>query len=286
MVRALFVSLLLFRSVSVLAISPEEFATLQQIGHGLLQFCPPAQCLIIGIGRSPTPVHAYFSGFGFLNNYFWNIPLTAFRYGTDSPDLALSQRKQVFEHFGRYAPPAEVSKGKRLVLVDFAGIKGQSLISAQRYLGEFLLERGTDRPLEEVAIVSESLEPHLMPEIKKVIAIRDEDPLLLRLKNEKYDDQAPYGSYSLTQPGPLWGAKKAELNPKFKALISEIKIAREDSSAANFPQPSARPPLQVKTRAVRIQCHEDLTRSVSLEEQGSPIPSLNEKIQKVLDAAL
>ncbi len=86
----------------MLADIKKDFASIEELSLGLLSLCPKEQCVVIGIGQSPTPFLAYLETL--YNHFFFCIRLSDFRYCVCQRALDVDVLIWLYEHFALFFP--------------------------------------------------------------------------------------------------------------------------------------------------------------------------------------
>ncbi len=118
----------------------KNFSELMRIREDLFLACPPADCIFVGVGRSPTPITAFLAA-SFdpkdAQKHVIDIPVSGMqRYG----DLDAKAKDVVHGRFdalfGKYLPKEKI-QGKRVILID-AIFSGSSLAGVFDELNRFV----------------------------------------------------------------------------------------------------------------------------------------------------
>src|SRR5690349_19693248 len=86
------------------ALDKLEYASVKRVAEQVKKACDPSDCILIGLGRSPAPIQAYFAATGEQKGYSWNLPLSKFRYGVSQPKLNAENERALYQHFDTYLP--------------------------------------------------------------------------------------------------------------------------------------------------------------------------------------
>lgn len=201
-------------------VSPELFNAIVKTTEKLISVCGPG-CLMIGLGRSPTPLIAQAQ---VMNQYAINMPLSDFRplpgfneNSTRTPnfpepynspqlaqmhhELSSTEETLLFKHFDEFIG-TRITGLSRLLLVDFSQ-SGASLYAAQRYLDKWLATKKSAPELKSVSIGEKGFESYAnrMQDIWRVTSFRlnlsDESPLVREFTDAKFDSWSEYSSYEL-----------------------------------------------------------------------------------------
>lgn len=121
------------------------FEGIVAISNSIEKLCPSDECVVIGLGRSPTPLIAYLQLKRLEKKekleYAWNLPLSSFRHGSGGrPKLEGAYLEKLTQHFNIYFPNADELAGRRILLVDY-GATGESLVGAALHLQDYLSAR-------------------------------------------------------------------------------------------------------------------------------------------------
>jgi pyrimidine operon attenuation protein/uracil phosphoribosyltransferase len=122
------------------------FKSIQKVAEIVEDLCPMENCVVIGIGRSPTAIAAYLQlkhqKLG-MTSHVWNVPLTLFRHGIthENQKLNLEMETKLFSHFDIYFPSKVELKGRtKILLIDYA-ITGETLVAARDSIAKYLNSR-------------------------------------------------------------------------------------------------------------------------------------------------
>src|SRR5580704_10283981 len=149
LIAVLFLLLVHLCSFAYPPLGKNEFETLTAIGNDITAECPKKTCVVIGIGRSPTPIIAYLQAHDQTSAL--NLPLSDFKKIGLSEDL----ERRLFDHFDKFLDPQTYLLGKdKIIVLDFA-LRGHSIISAAYYIRKYLDQQlnSPDTKLEIEAIV-------------------------------------------------------------------------------------------------------------------------------------
>lgn len=129
-------------------VSREEFLQIQKLSKKVLSLFPRDKYLILGIGRSPTPLQAYFDVTE--PGYFSTLPLSNFNHyhpGNEEHadpslwELTVADKQKLFRHFDKFIPSEKSLAGRTLVTIDYSN-QGSSVISSNQYISKYLEENG------------------------------------------------------------------------------------------------------------------------------------------------
>lgn len=206
-------------------VSAELFEAIVKTTEKLVNVCGPG-CLMIGLGRSPTPLIAQAQ---IMNQYAISMPLSDFRpllgfnetsssipkfpEPYNSPqlsqmfhELSAAEEEILFKHFDAFI--GSRMKGlSRLLLIDFSQ-SGASLYATQRYLEKWLATKASSADeklpeLKSVSIGEKSYESYAnqMQDIWRVSSFRlnlsPTSPLVREFNEAKFDGWSEYTSYEL-----------------------------------------------------------------------------------------
>ncbi len=237
-------------TVQAQTITEKEFQAIRQVALNIPEKCAPGECLIIGVGRSPTPFIAYLQALS--ENYAFNLPLTAFRHFPDSAPvqslvhnfedqsrlLPLSPALEVklFRHFADMIPLEIVGKMKAIVMVDQSDT-GLSLLAAASYYRKFLNQKNLAVDMRVVGIGNHDDQAKLLRNSETLqfqarfigadeLSVGRSKTLSSNLVVEHYDDFSQFGEFKIEKHNsPQRGSGKyeslkADLN-KWNALDAE-----------------------------------------------------------------
>jgi hypothetical protein len=217
-----------------------ELREIRKVSVEILKRCPPAECIVIGIGRSPAVFTADLQNQA--EDYAYNVPVSGFRHNPDFEKmqpldlretlsesmfhpLDPSREAYFFEHLSGYLPNTQQIKGRRMLLIDYAANGGYSLFSFQRYAEKFYRSMGSEPKINSLAIANF----HQREQVRKTApryGVKDTDVLELEAKSElaesldysMFEHLAEYPKYLLNdKPHQL---KK---NPAYEELKSRLR---------------------------------------------------------------
>lgn len=232
----IFYVLILFLSnngFSANLIDNKTFKEIAKVSEEIIENCPPRDCLILGIGRSPTPILAFLEASG--NTNVSSIPLTGFRYNPfDETSLLPNEEDELFKHFDRFVKDNIDSK-KKIVVVDFS-VSGRSAFAATSYLKKYLKEKEHKIKVSPVIVSKESsifnssvgrTSKSYKVESFTHIELEKDSTLGGQMLRSKYDNLSPYGTYEAYgtyRPDPIKKKQYLDLVEKMKSKISKKKF--------------------------------------------------------------
>ena len=180
----------------------------------ILKICPAPECIVIGLGRSPTPFMIE------IENRIDNsitLPLSSFRFNQFRHDLSPNEISYLHQHFDNIFGDLKKFENKTVVLIDYAQTAA-SLFATQQYLGDYFKKNVSNLKLSSIAITSEFHDPNFSQldptkqidtygkRIKniyefsdtykiydfKIIQIKQKSPLAELLKFSYFDEYARY----------------------------------------------------------------------------------------------
>ncbi|MBP7843459.1 MAG: hypothetical protein KA116_01470 [Proteobacteria bacterium] len=118
----------------------KNFSELMRIREDLFSACPPADCIFVGVGRSPTPITAFLAA-SFnpkdAQKHVIDIPVSGMqRYGDLDAEAKDVVHGRFDALFGKYLPKEKI-QGKRVILID-AIFSGSSLAGVFDELNRFV----------------------------------------------------------------------------------------------------------------------------------------------------
>lgn len=224
----LILSLQIFLNVSAfsqnLKIYKEEFDDIKELAEKIKSACPPEECLVVGIGRSPTPVTTLLKME--RDHYAWTVPLSSFRYGIGpfKPALQDDQKMVLFEHFDKYFPKPEERRGRRILLVDLI-TSGDSLAAARNYAQEYLnLGQGkVTLKTGAISLMKASGESFNFDHYW----ILPLGPLYSHLSVQYFDDWAEFKNYSLEANPAGFDLRNEKKYEEFVAAMKKAKLKND-----------------------------------------------------------
>lgn len=210
-------------SADLPSISKEEYKVAKEIALEALKKCPPPECTIVGVGRSPALIISYLQQHSKGSAY--NLPLSSFRYVPTNPKedqtpwkslkpaMDENTEKKLFKHFDTFLKEkgAITEHTKKIMLLDFA-ISGESLMSTSDYMEKYLKTQGNAIKLDSMAIIGRRI-PFMRFNWKEnfqkaanyyqrspIIHELEQSTFLTKLIGGNYEVLAEYGSYNLESP--------------------------------------------------------------------------------------
>lgn len=146
-----------------------DYRVIRKTTKLLLKQCPPQDCVLVGVGRSPTPLIAFAKALNGDDSAL-SLPLSYMGPLFDVPILeARSGVKRKFnlsnfdQHMREFLPSDVLLGGRKIVLVDFAQ-SGKSLIRTNSLLRDYL---GRERPLVEMSVLGLSYYGDILKRLKE-----------------------------------------------------------------------------------------------------------------------
>jgi|GEM_PF-3969888 len=205
-----------------------DFASIEEVSQTLLSLCPKDRCVIVGIGRSPTPFLAYLETM--TEHYVYNIPLTAFRYGISQDPLDAEHREKLYRHFSTFLPDALSLNGPSIMLLDFASTQGggESALATARYLETYLgIYFRENPPQVKIAIVKANHKMEQVPyRINYIFRFEKEALLIHSLSDNIYKKYAPYGEFNIMNDEHIRSRRQQPGFLELKRKLQEIKERR------------------------------------------------------------
>jgi hypothetical protein len=197
----------------------EEINDITLVATIVLNKCPVGTCLVVSIGRSLTPITAYFEIKKYNNSY--NLPLSNFRYGEASHETLLSQAKEevLFKHFDQYLPSAEQSLKKSILFIDFSS-SGESISAAKKYLSQYFSEKKRENEIKFFAVAKKTDIKYIINDFNNIEFYPIPKTLSKKLLSSAYDNHSKYGSYDIKKKYP-----SVKPNKKYFDFLLDLKIA-------------------------------------------------------------
>jgi hypothetical protein len=185
-------------------ITQEMYTEVSSVNHYLEKICPPQDCAVIGLGRSPTPFMAALQAQH--ADYAWNMPLSNFRYDVAGlKPLKPEIEQKLFQHFERFLPPTHELKGRNLLVIDYS-MSGDSIASAKKYLDKYFAARSStsnegEPPAEVQALAFVKDDPrnnkYWDESLNQFILLNPQGELAHLIVKQKFDTYAQYGSFDV-----------------------------------------------------------------------------------------
>ncbi|MBF0361325.1 MAG: phosphoribosyltransferase [Oligoflexia bacterium] len=212
-----------------------EYIEIRDISLEILKRCPPKECIVIGIGRSPTPIIAFIHGL-LESESAWNLPLSNFRYGRKKSQLQIAEgsklEKHLFSHFNNHLPTKCEIADKNILLVDFTD-SGATLLAAEEYIKKYLSTLGIDQKrVDRFAFYSKDNLSMITQEEQKMLYenfIKDNKGLNVNgssviitfMYDEYYEEYAQYGKFDISSTNTQ--QCKLEENERYQELVDSIQ---------------------------------------------------------------
>jgi hypothetical protein len=225
------VAILLLRGSALAAdsksvyVSPAEIEQIHAVSAKIRAACPPEDCVVIGVGRSPTPFILDLQNQH--PNYAYGVPMSQFRSNlevehmtkvlgetpiVDYRKLTQAAEARLNTHLDRYVPSAVKNGRRRALVVDYSYKGGFSAFAFQKYLERYLTGKGSASEVSSLVLADSGtggdvarIAPLYRAQRYSVIEITDASELREALKQSKYDLFSPYGRFDLstgeTTPG-------------------------------------------------------------------------------------
>jgi HEAT repeat protein len=217
----------------------EEFKTIELIGIRIADACPKETCIVIGIGRSPTPIMAYLQAYDTAKAI--NLPLSNFR----NKNLTNEQETILFNHFDKFIDPSHELAGKNEIIVLDLSTSGVSLSAAVFYIRKYVnTHLNLNIEIEPRAIVPQSKVGTVARLINSsdVISLNNYNDLMRSLDGSSYDQVSQYGEFRLDQnkeKEKITSSEYTDLKELMKVmptLISDPKLKLIEALKNNNPE--------------------------------------------------
>ena len=192
------------------------YLEIKRISLEILQHCPPEDCIVIGLGRSPTPITAFLKQ---IDKDTMNLPLSGFKIHPELIEYSSDIEHSLHKHFYKYVDTTKIDN-KKVLLVDYS-LSGESLFSAHFHLQKFLRSINMTNTVSSLAIAP--LPGHVKSTAEKLfikdytLVIPEEGQLQTNLIASWFDDYAEFGEARVEQ----WG--NVAKNSKHEKLLLHIK---------------------------------------------------------------
>lgn len=259
-----FILLLFVVSVSAQAklplVAETTYAEIKRLSLEIVKMCPPKNCLVIGIGRSPIAITTFLDQV--KPGSAINLPLSEFR----NDFLTTAERKSVFDYFDRFLKDKIPAHVERVLLIDYSQ-KGESIYAADKYFKEYVNYKRMNQKVDSAILYVFDHEERIYKTLKindyhpYMLRVQDTSDYFIKLESQFYDDYAEYGAYNLN--GMKKGVdpfKNGRLYPEFQEHIrsfikSDARLVSEYSKAQgviSIPAPVITPTdcFKVKLRKI------------------------------------
>lgn len=184
-------------------ITQGEFSQIRDIAEEVLDQFPPTEYFYVGLGRSPTPIIAYFHATGIQGAR--NLPLSGFRLYPPSENRDHSHQTlfvfwegKILNHFRLFLPTLEELGDKKIILIDYAQF-GESLSSARAYLNKYYDGLGRGDLVQAVALTGNSTK--LIPDLddQYIINLNKFNSVKFSMLFQFYEKYAEFGKFDFTE---------------------------------------------------------------------------------------
>jgi hypothetical protein len=260
--------------------NPDLLREIVSLAQKVQILCPPEDCYYLGVGRSPTPIVAYFQTINPLLSS--TLPLSSFRFQHPYPSTLQAQKDQelrlkegvlerIYEHFDRFLPQEEQLDQKRILLMDYT-VTGMSLSSTLYYVRKYYEERGPSFQVDAVAFLSNAFQAFEMQEygeadeIERIlrknapgyrknfyenIILDRRSPLLRGFFYQIFDSMSEYDSFLLSHSDIIPPKEtsleflefRRRLNEKLEGLFEFESLSEKDCEALLEYRPETAPTL-------------------------------------------
>lgn len=202
----------------------DEFNTIDNISRDVYDDCPKENCLIIGLGRSPTAIIANLQA-NYPDAEAINVPLSNLK----TTDLDAKKEIILFDHFDEFIKPHLQNKNK-VIVIDFT-LEGKGFFAGFFYVNKYLEKFFEASPFTIVAYAFASLSNiekigNLFTATKiklKTYPLRTNADFLISLNDQAYDGISEFGSFFIKHDDVK---KKEKLSSEkyiaFKELMKEM----------------------------------------------------------------
>ena len=237
--------------------SDSDYLEAKRWAEELLKRCPPENCDIIILGRSPTFVFEILEHNAPKTTF--NIPLSKFRPDPDQVATTSSVniqghqdfKRRLFDHFEKYVP-----SGKRAVLIADYTETGRSMHAFHHYLQLFYKGKGISPRIKSIGYAypsyfkaSEFLESQKRYRIDQTEAIWSRNEGFLNGVRREHEQISRFHHFDLRTDGQV-NLRKSPLRQKFLSWI--VRMNTKYPLDLNSPMES---PLKCKSllRGLKIQ---------------------------------
>ncbi len=189
-------------------LSDDVLGEISDISKKVMTTCRPPNCIVIGVGRSPTPIVSYLNLFN--NKSALELPLSNFRYSPQVilrgeeliPRLSRKQEGKLFNYFNEFLMSKLGPEVEKVMLLDFT-ITGESLMSTKTYLDRFIKKQGEMILVEAFAVTTELRENKIKTAaldfsepLPHTYVMNPNSPLVRAMEFEKFDGLAKYQKFN------------------------------------------------------------------------------------------
>lgn len=197
---------------SSLDLERREYENARDLALLVLEKYPVEIYTYVGVGRSVTPVVEVLRAL--QPNEVKILPLSNMYYRPNSypdymPPLKPEEEKRLFDHFERFLPTPDRTRGKKVLFLDFV-VGGGSAVATEEYLSKFAREKRPDINLQ-MLIFSPAEKPEKIQAADKkydVITTQKYDVINQRWLFSWFDHRSEFGSFGF----PFEGSEKLKTN--------------------------------------------------------------------------
>lgn len=196
-------------------ITSEEFREIKNVAE---QVSEP-HSIIIGSGRSPTPIITYLQLSG---EKAFNLPFSHYRQYDPSEAFLDRVATRIDEHFDRFLPSPEILGDRKIIVTDFS-VTSDSLITVAYHLRRYLRSKGLNNEVEAVAMCASEHREKILENAKRWgTRIRTIIPGRNLLNNFQFSIYDSFAKYSPFDPN-VQNTEQVSINPKHTKLVEEMK---------------------------------------------------------------
>lgn len=193
----------------------DEQRVFSEIVKDLMDFCPPSECVYVGVGRSPTVVMKVLEEQEGLKPI--HLPLT---YGrelkSENRDLTTNERKRIYKHFDNFIP-TDID-GKKVVLIDYTQT-GAGIDLADKHLSEWSRERNLKFSIGQYRMTPDYFELEKNTNRKRVFKLSGRySEIATNLAKRKYSRFSKYDPFQITTSNNTSDYNPPRLNKQYKSI--------------------------------------------------------------------
>lgn len=232
-------------------LSDGEYAEIKSVALNILERYPPERYYYLGIGRSPTPILAFFEVLGMDRKAVSSMPMSSVKY------YSKSTSHKIFQNFEILAPTASVIRKRKILMIDLWN-SGGSIKRAHDLLRRYYRSKG-------VSVDGLGLAPFKRDSnIGSLHQMNVRSELGLPLVSMKYDPVAEWPHFRADQDDAGTIKKNSEAYQGFLAQMREKVTQDRDPRIIKTIQKIADTPLKPPKEGLGGNCRILLQRLFGL----------------------
>lgn len=179
-------------------LSETSFKEIAYYSEKIREICPQDDCVVIGVGRSPTPFVSFLQITEDSKRSAFSLPLSQFRLSKQG--ISQEQRVKLYQYFDSFLP--ELSPNiSTVALVDFTN-SGESLLSAHSALEDYFDHKNVKLNIKSIALTLEeklhrirAYTQYLRVPMPVILELLPEQELFDHIFHQRYDPVSSHLKY-------------------------------------------------------------------------------------------